>query len=137
MNKAEIQKYVVNDWFQAMLEEIQADIIETRFSIEEQIISAKHRVGKTICQNEDKASIAELVLVVARELKVSTRTIEQSVQFYKFDPELSVLKEGKNISWRKCLLRMQKPKVIEPCVHKNIQTIIICADCGDKVEHVD
>lgn len=125
--------YRNSDWFNAVLEEIGALITETRFTVEESIIRAKHEVGKIIVQNETNAPPAEIILNVSRELKVSTRTIEQAVQFYRYDPELKILQEGKNISWRKCLARIQKPSLKEPCKHTEVKTIIICADCGDKL----
>lgn len=129
----ELVKYSKDDWFEALLEELKALIVESRFAIEEQIIRAKHEVGRLIVEHEDKASSAELILIVAEQLDVSERTIQQSVQFYRFDPKLTVLNEGKNISWRKCLMRMQKPKMIEPCEHEETKVIHVCTKCGDKV----
>lgn len=121
------------DWFIGLVEEVGALITETRFNVEENIIRTKHEVGKLIMENEHNAPVGEIVLEVSRELKVSTRTIEQAVQFYKYDPELKTLEEGKNISWRKCLARMQVPLLKEPCKHDETITIIVCADCGDKL----
>lgn len=132
-----IQRYNNSDWYTGLLEDIGALITETRFVVEENIIKAKHEVGKLIVENEDKAPAPELILNISRELKVSTRTIEQAVQFYRYDPELKTLEEGKNISWRKCLARMQTPLLKEPCTHAETMTLIVCADCGDKVEHID
>lgn len=128
-------QYSNSEWYTGLIEDISSLITETRFTVEESIIRAKHEVGKLIVENEDKAPAPELILNVSRELKVSTRTIEQAVQFYRYDPELKTLQEGKNISWRKCLARMQKPLLKEPCKHTQVKTIIVCVDCGDKIEN--
>lgn len=98
------------EWLQAMIEEIDAIIVETRFSSQETIIRGKHAIGQAIIQNESNATADELCAVVAGDLGVSKRTIQQAVQFYKVDPELKVLEQGKDISWRKILKSMQEPR---------------------------
>lgn len=98
------------DWLQAMLEEIDAIIVESRFSSQETIIRGKHAIGQAIIENESKATADELCAVVAGDLGVSKRTIQQAVQFYKIDPTLKVLEQGKDISWRKILKSMQEPR---------------------------
>ncbi len=131
--KQKSTKYQGNDWFDSLIEEIGAAITETRFSLADQEIRSKHFIGKLIVDNTANAEEQELVAIVADRLDVSTRTIRTAVQFYRYDPELKVLKEGKNISWRKILLRMQVRKEKVPCTHDETKTIVICVKCGDKI----
>lgn len=107
-NKQNQKKH--SDWFQAMIEEVEAIMVESRFSSQETIIRGKHAIGKAIAENETEAEVKELCALVAGELGVSKRTIQQAHQFYKIDPELKVLKGGKDISWRKILKSLQEPK---------------------------
>ena len=130
-----MDKYRGDDWCEAMVEQVSAIITEARFTIEEQIIRTKHMIGETIVQNEDKAKVGELIAIVAGRLNVSVRSIEQAVQFYRFDPELKTLEQGKNISWRKVLKKMQLPNPKKECEHDDVITLLVCSNCGAKVAH--
>lgn len=107
-NKPDKRKHT--DWFQAMIEEVEAIMVESRFSSQETIIRGKHAIGKAIAENETEAEAKEICALVAGELGVSKRTIQQAHQFYKLDPKLKVLEGGKDISWRKILKSLQEPK---------------------------
>jgi cell division protein YceG involved in septum cleavage len=98
------------EWFTSMVEEIEAIMVESRFNSEETIIRGKHSIGETIVKNKEQSSPKILCSLVAGELGVSVRTIQQAVQFYNADPTLETLKQGKNISWRKILKTLQEPK---------------------------
>lgn len=101
------------EWFTNMVGEIEAIMTETRFSSQETIIRGKHAIGEAIASNEKNGPVTEICSLVAGELGVSKRTVEQSLQFYKSDPSLKVLEQGKDISWRKILKTLQEPRVKE------------------------
>lgn len=133
MSKNQNKAYFASDWYQHLQEEVGALITETRFNTQHDLIKSKHEIGKLIAENEKNAPVLELIHVLSRKLDVSTRTIEQTVQFYRYDPMLKTLEEGKNISWRKCLKRFQVQKEKVPCKHEHTKMICVCEDCGDKI----
>lgn len=138
MRRSERPAYEPEDWYQGLKDEVGSTLTETRFNASEALIRGKHGIGLAIVEAGRAQCVAEQELCreLSRELKVSKRTIEQAVQFYRYDPTCSVLSEGKNISWRKILIRMQgKRPPKEPCPHPKDRrkTLEICEDCGDSV----
>lgn len=111
MTKTDNQKNK-GDWFQLLVEQIEASVVESRFASQEIVIVGKHEIGLAVTENALSQDVkeSELTALIAEASGVTQRTIQQCVQFYKFDPHLKTLQQGKNISWRKILNKFQEPK---------------------------
>jgi hypothetical protein len=92
------------EWYQALLEELAACMVETEFSSRWALIEGYHKVGSEILAHEDKftqAGYLKASETIAQALGKSQRQIEQCIQFARKYPDLSLMNTGKNISWHK------------------------------------
>lgn len=99
------------EWYQNLLEECQAIIVETRFNSAIEILKGKWELGKRILEDElnfERAGYGKkIVETVSKDLGMSAVHLWKCIQFYKkfpkekFDDVLNELPEGKAISWFK------------------------------------
>jgi hypothetical protein len=90
------------EWYTALIEELQACIVETSFTSRMAIIEGKHFIGKEILKHEDKFTQSGYLKAseqIASSLGKSQRDIEQCIQFARKYPDLDLLPVGKNYSW--------------------------------------
>lgn len=101
-----LEEIETQEWYIHLIEQCQAIITEAGFHSRWMLIEGYHQLGKRILQdydNFDRVKIygQEIVQCIAISLEKSPRTIYQAIQFAKQYPDLSLLPEGKNISWYK------------------------------------
>jgi hypothetical protein len=104
------------EWYQALLEELAACMVETEFSSRWTLIEGYHKVGIEILAHEDKftqAGYLKASETIAQALGKSQRQIEQCIQFARKYPDLSLMNTGKNISWHKITQELL-PEHVEP-----------------------
>ncbi len=107
------------DWYKALITELDACIVETSFSARDAIIQGKHFIGKEILAHEEQFSEAGYLKaseLIAQDLGKSQRDIEQCIQFARKYPDLSLLPQGKAISWHiitRDLLPEHTPETLE------------------------
>jgi hypothetical protein len=92
------------EWYTALIEELQACIVETSFNARDAIIQGKHFIGKEILAHEDqfsKAGYLKASELIAQSLGKSQRDIEWCIQFVRQYPDMAMLPIGKNWSWHK------------------------------------
>ena len=89
------------EWYEYLIDDCKSIIVETNHIIEWTRLEKYHELGKRILQDTDKAPLKDLVQRVARDIKLSNRTVYYAVQFAEQYPTLKDLPEGKAISWRK------------------------------------
>lgn len=100
------------DWFKELIEEIQAIAVETIFNSRIEIIKGKWMIGQTIenflkDRNRQELYGKGINNVIAQYLHWSEREIARCRQFYNkypvqdFDTLISVLPEGKNLTWHR------------------------------------
>ncbi len=92
------------EWYQALIEELQSCIVETSFNARDAIIQGKHFIGKEILAHEEqfsKAGYLKASELIAQDLGKSQRDIEQCIQFARKYPDLSLLPISKDWSWHK------------------------------------
>lgn len=94
------------DWFKSLLEDCQSIIVEYGFTSRWAVIEGYHALGKRIIEENDNFERAKIygkkiVHECAESLGKSERIIYYAIQFYKKYPDLSLLPEGKNVSWGK------------------------------------
>lgn len=99
-----------------IIEEIKGAITEGVFTSRWALVETYHKVGQVLSEHEDEMP-KNYIALVADELNQSERLIYQCRQFYKKFPDLSLLPDGKNISWHKIanhLLPAHKEKKLSP-----------------------
>ena len=91
------------DWYLSLIEECEAIIVEKEFESRISLVEGYHQLGTRILQDVSKFEMGteQAVQEVALAIKKSRRTIMYALKFAKEFPELSMLNEGKNITWSK------------------------------------
>jgi hypothetical protein len=119
----------VQDWYEALLEDCKAIVVEYGFISRWSLVEGYHELGKRILQenhNFDRQKIygQQIVKKVSETLGMSERTLQYAIQFSQKYPELESLPMGKNISWSKVVKELlpENPKPIEKKKH-------ICPNC--------
>lgn len=107
------------EWYQALIDECKAIITEAIFTSRWALVEGYHNLGKRITEESDNFKRAEIygekiVQRVALSLNISKRTLWYAIQFYDTYPDLSQVPEGKNITWKKLILKYLP-------IHKDIQ----------------
>jgi N6-adenosine-specific RNA methylase IME4 len=94
------------EWFQGMVQECQAAIVEAVFRSRWSILEGWHAVGQAIIAekaNIEKSGASEegVVSRLSQAMSVSKRSLWRAVQFARRYPDLNTLPDGKNITWNK------------------------------------
>lgn len=108
--------------YQLLIDDCKSIIVEGEFTSRWSLIETYHAVGKRISE-EKEVSIKKL----ARDINKSERTLQRSVQFYNKYPDLSLLPDGKNVSWHHIVNKYLPETTKEPEVK-----MTTCPSCGFK-----
>jgi hypothetical protein len=138
MNDKEITQYV--DDYESFLEECRAIVVESVFTSRFALVEGYWLLGKRIREevklkkylHNEKGRIMQ---GLAKDLKVSTRTLHYSLQAYDKYPDLSTLPEGKNISWNKLITKYLPNKILDTEEKLDDSLVIMpqplrCPNCG-------
>jgi hypothetical protein len=114
----DIVKVDNNGWYQILVEEIQAIIVERLYRSRQEVISCWHEVGARICTDPNYQKYSKGNLSAHRQLAAdigkSLSSLYFAMQFYQKFPILSTLLEssphGKNLSWHKII----NEELVEP-----------------------
>ena len=136
MNELEV-KEIQTDWYQSLIDDCQSIIVEAEFTSRWVIVEGYHSLGMRILQDEPKmvqggSTLRETLSRVTKLLNTSERTLYRAVQFAKKYPDLDLLPEGKNVSWRKiCNEYLPEHKEpVQPEFDENIEMQHECPECG-------
>ncbi len=93
------------DWFIQLVDECKDIVTETEFTSRWALVEGYHSLGSRILQENDNFERAKIyneniLQRIAESLGKSQRTLYYAVQFAKTFPNLSLLPDGKNLSWR-------------------------------------
>ena len=96
---------ITEQWYTSLIDELQDIITETSFTSRWALVEGYHTVGTRILQENDNFERAKIynekiLQRIAESLGKSERTLYYAVQFAKMYPDLNLLPEGKNLSWR-------------------------------------
>lgn len=91
----------------AFVEECDALICETVFASRWDLVEGYWKLGKLIREGALETPITQFTEQLAVRLKRSQRFLWYCVQAYDRYPDLSMLPEGKNISWHKIIKRLE------------------------------
>ena len=139
MNELEVVevKEIQTDWYQSLIDDCQSIIIEAEFTSRWALVEGYHLLGLRMLQDEPKmvqggSTLRETLSRVTKLLNTSERTLYRSVQFAKKYPDLALLPEGKNVSWRKiCNEYLPEHKEpVQPEFDENIEMQHECPECG-------
>lgn len=125
-----------NSDYEAILEQIDAVRVEVFHVAHETIIKGKFEMGEIIAKQK-LFGITELVQSIAKDLKINERDLWYCFKFYERYAEISKLPEfaSKAISWNKIKKMLIDPdKAKKPCMHKHVETIVVCVDCSARVK---
>ncbi len=131
MKIAKLDSKDVPLWYEMLIEDCNAIIIESGYVARWTLIEGYHALGERITQDRDKDP--NIVTRVASSLDKSTRTIQRAVQFYNMFPILDTytFPEGKDVSWHSICnkyLPIAKETQKEPI--KNNEQKNRCPKCG-------
>src|SRR3990167_2083440 len=102
-----------NEWYEALLEDLRATIIEAEFNSRWALVEGHSIMGKLITEAslEQNLPITKLLQNLAVDSGISERKLWYSVQLYKKSPDLGKIPEGKNISMNKLITQyLPEPK---------------------------
>ena len=102
-----------NEWYEALLEDLRATIIEAEFNSRWALVEGHSIMGKLITEAslEQNLPITKLLQNLAVDSGISERKLWYSVQLYKKYPDLGKIPEGKNISMNKLITQyLPEPK---------------------------
>lgn len=129
---------IPQEWFQELLSDCKAIIVEGEFVSRWALIETYHDVGKRILQENDnfkRSSIygKQIARTVGEALNKSERTINYAIAFAKKYPELNDAPLEKNASWTKVVNELLPENPREEIIRK-------CKCCGwnqaeDPTEH--
>lgn len=115
------RELIKSDWYNSLLDECKAIIIETIFNSRWALVEGYWKLGERVREDKIAQEHAKgnksFVQDLARNLKISDRTLYYSLQAYDKFPALDKIPEGKNISWNKLItLYLPAPKEIKEIV---------------------
>lgn len=119
-------------WYNALVEECKAIITEAVFTSRFALVEGYWNLGKRIREEEKlkkwDRDDTEILQGLAKDIDISERTIYYAIQAYEKYPDLSLIPEGKNISWNKMVTKyLPAHKEENECLHE--KTIQICQRC--------
>ena len=127
---------IQTDWYQSLIDDCQSIMVEAEFTSRWVLVEGYHSLGLRILQENDnferqKIYGKEIVTRVSESLNKHERTIYRVIKFAKKFPDLALLPEGKDTSWRKIcndyLPEHKEPH--EPFIDE-IETDNECPKCG-------
>lgn len=113
----EIQSIQDQEWYGALVEDCKAIVTEAVFNSRWALVEGYHQLGERIVTDENyqKAAKGNLSSLqgLAKNIGVGERTLYYAIQFYEKYPDLSLVPEGKNITWSK-LITLYLPSPDKP-----------------------
>lgn len=126
------------DWYKSMIEEISAIATETVFEAQSTLLKGKFEIGKALNEKASKQfPITELVKFASADLHISERELWYCVKFNSEYKKIENLPDfqSKVISWNRVKKMLADPeKAKKPCKHEHQLKIVICEDCGKRIE---
>ena len=128
---------IQTDWYHSLIDDCNSIIIEAEFISRWALVEGYHSLGLRILQDEHKlvsggSTLREALKRVSNLLNKGERTLYKVVQFAQEYPDLALLPEGKDTSWRKIcneyLPEHKEPN--QPEFDENIEMEHECPKCG-------
>jgi len=99
---------VKQEWYESLIDDVQAIMVEGVFNHHWTLIETYHQIGRRIYLDEDKMKKSgipkeQIVQRVATHIGRGKRMIRYAIKFYEKFPDLDRLPEGKNITMKKVI----------------------------------
>lgn len=103
------------EWYQYLIEELRAIVVEGEFTSRYALIEAYHALGVRILEENENFERSKIygdsiVKKIAEHIGKSERTVYNAIAFAKKYPDLAMLPEGKNTSWSKVCKQLLPPQ---------------------------
>lgn len=111
---------VREEWFDALVEDCKAIVTEAVFTHNWSLVEGYHQLGERIVtdSNYKKWEQGKAGVVLSDLIKltgIAAPTIYRAIRFYEKYPDLSLLPEGKNVTWNKVITKyLPEEKEEEP-----------------------
>lgn len=129
-----------NEWYQSLIDDCKAVIVESVFNSRWELIAGYHTLGKRIATEKNlshqEAYGKKIVNDLSQSINISPRRIWSAIQFYKKYPNLNELPEGKNISWNKIVTKLL-PAPPKEFVEEDESVSCFCPTCGREHRKAD
>jgi hypothetical protein len=111
------------EWYDSLVGDCKAIITEAVFTSRWSLVEGYHRLGERIATDDNFQKYAKgnnsCFAGLRNNIGISESTLYRAVQFYALYPDLSLLPEGKDITWNKIVTKylpapQEEPKQIEP-----------------------
>lgn len=124
--------FSMESWYESLVEDCRAIVVEGEFTARWALVETYHELGNRIIEeysNVEKIGVDKFIGGVAQDIKKSKRTVYYALKFAQTYPDLQLLPEGKNTSWRKIVHEHLGEKKLEP--KPKMST---CPNCGHEYE---
>lgn len=118
------------EWYQALVEECRAIVVEAEFTSRWALIQGYHALGQRIVtdvnfQKYAKGNTSSLSGLI-KNLGLSAPTVYRAMRFYELFPDLDALPEGKNTSWNQVVTKYLPSRD----GHESASGYVTCPQCG-------
>ena len=118
-------------WYQNLIEDCKTIVTETIFNSRWILVEEYHQLGERIRTDLHFVEYAKGTKVavqdLARNIKISERTVYYAMAFYDKYPSLDKVPEGKNISWNKLITNYLPEKKGDKYEY---EYWVKCPECG-------
>jgi hypothetical protein len=123
------------EWYEPLIEECKSIIVETNFAANWALVEGYWHLGKCIVDNSHDLPVFDLVQLVAKSISKSSRTLYYATQFYQKYPDLTILPDGKDVTWKRVITKYLSNGIqeIKHELNKPNQWVT-CPECGHKFE---
>ena len=119
-------------WYQNLVDDCKTIITEAIFNSRWALVEGYHQLGMRIRNDLHFVEYAKgnktAVQDLARNIKISERTIYYAMAFYDKYPSLDKVPEGKNISWNKLITNYLPEKKVDK--YYEYEYWVKCPECG-------
>lgn len=97
------------DWYTLLVDDCKSIITEAVFTSHWALVEGYHQLGARLVQDQEFQKYAkgnhEFLASLAKNIKISERTLYYCLKFYGKYDDLAKLPEGKNITWNKIITK--------------------------------
>ncbi len=134
-----MNELVRDENYQFLVEQIKATITEAVHNSRWFLVEGYWNVGKLIREKFTGNNLTKQLQTLAVDVGISERTLWYCIQFYDRYPSLDTVPEGKNITWNKLITKYLPIKTTgkdsedTPCPHRQVEILIRCARCRERL----
>jgi len=134
-NSSETKISIKDEWYEALVEDCKAILVESVFGSRWILVEGYHNLGERITSDENFQKYAKgnhaSLQSLAKNLKISERTLYYAIKFFVSYPHLDKVPEGKNITWNKIITKyLPSPQEHHTCQEFKEVGAWRCVECN-------